>query len=188
MRGMKFNPEKHHRRSIRLQGYDYSQPGWYFVTIVTHDRGCLFGEIAGGEMLLNDMGFIVRDEWIKTAEIRPEIWLDEFIIMPNHIHGIIVIVDDNRRDETRPGGGDRRCRGDRRVAPTGPKPKSIGSIMAGFKSAVTKRANEYRGTPGHKLWQRNYWEHIIRNDTELYRIRNYIITNPQNWHKDRYHI
>ena len=186
---MKYNPEKHHRRSIRLKGYDYSQPGWYFVTVVAQNRDCLFGEIADGEMLLNEIGIIVRDEWIKTAEIRPEIRLDEYIIMPNHIHGIIIIVDDNRRHAT--GRGDPRGTPTRPVAPTikpGPKPKSIGSIMAGFKSAVTKRVNAYRGAPGQKLWQRNYWEHIIRNEIELNRIRNYIINNPKNWDEDRFYF
>ena len=187
---MSYDPAKHHRRSIRLKGYDYAQPGWYFVTIVTHNRDCLLGEIVNGKMFLNDIGIIVRNEWIKTEEIRPEIRLDEYIIMPNHIHGIIVIVDDNRWHAT--------CRGDLPVAPTrpvapttikpGPKPKSIGSIMAGFKSAVTKRVNDYRGTPGQKFWQRNYYEHIIRNENELNRIRNYIINNPKNWDGDRYYF
>ncbi|MBW2091174.1 MAG: transposase, partial [Deltaproteobacteria bacterium] len=113
---MKHDPRKHHRRSIRLEGYDYSRPGAYYVTIVTRNRECLFGEVVDGKMVLNDAGEIVRDEWMKTAEIRPEIHLDEFIVMPNHVHGIIFIVD----------GG---CGGDRRVAPTksGPKPESIGA-------------------------------------------------------------
>ena len=88
---MKYNPEYHHRRSIRLQGYNYSQTGIYFVTICTHKRQCLFGEIRNGKMILNQIGKIVAQEWLKSAEIRQEIELDEWIIMPNHLHGIVGI-------------------------------------------------------------------------------------------------
>lgn len=165
------------RRSIRLQGYDYSQAGAYFVTICTHNRECLFGDIVHGEMRLNDAGRVVADEWLKTAEIRTEIELDAWVVMPNHFHGILVIAD---------------CRGDRRVArtirpvaPTGPQPRSVGAVMAGFKSAVTKRINQLRQSPGAKLWQRNYWEHIVRNEPELNRIREYIRNNPARWELDK---
>ena len=91
---MKYNPEIHHRRSIRLKGRDYSVPGYYFVTIVTHDRVCSLGEIVDDRVLLNDQGKIVENEWLKTPQIRPNIALDEYVIMPNHIHGIIVIKED----------------------------------------------------------------------------------------------
>jgi len=179
---MNYNSDIHHRRSIRLKGYDYSQSGAYFVTVCTHNRECLLGEITDGEMVLNEFGKIVADEWIKTGEIRDEIELDAWVIMPNHFHGIVMIR-----------------RGDRPVAPTpvaptpvaptpaalpGPRPKSIGSLMSGFKSAVTKRINEIRKTPGAKLWQRNYYEHIIRNEKSLENIRNYIIHNPAQWEED----
>lgn len=160
------------RRSIRLQGYDYSQAGAYFITLCTQDRECLFGEIVHGKMRLNDAGRIVADEWVKTAEIRDEIELDEWVLMPNHFHGILVIADG---------------RGDRRVAPTGPQPRSVGAVMAGFKSVVTKRINGLRQTPGAKLWQRNYWEHIVRNEPELKRIREYIHNNPAQWELDKLH-
>ena len=160
------------RRSIRLQGYDYSQAGAYFVTLCTQNRECLFGEIVNGEMRLNEAGRVVADEWINTAEIRDEIELDEWVVMPNHFHGILVITVG---------------RGDRRVAPTGPQPRSIGAVMAGFKSAATKRINELRQTPGMKLWQRNYWEHIVRNEPELNRIREYIHNNPAQWVLDKLH-
>jgi len=171
---MKYDQATHNRRSIRLKGYDYSQAGAYFVTICTQGRVCLFGEIADGKMVLNDAGRIVADEWIKTALIRDEIELDEWVVMPNHFFFFFLI----------------RSRGDRPVAPTptplpGPRPKSIGSLMSGFKSAVTKRINKLRQTPGAKLWQRNYWEHIIRNDGELNRIRQYIMDNPAKWEMDR---
>jgi len=155
-----------------LQGYDYSSPGAYFVTICTQNRECLFGDIVNGKMVLNDIGKIVADEWIKTGDIRDEIELDAWVVMPNHFHGIVMIR-----------------RGDRPVAPTptplpGPRPKSIGSLMSGFKSAVTKRINKIRQTPGISVWQRNFYEHIIRNETELGNIRQYIINNPLNWRSD----
>jgi len=169
----------HHRQSLRLKGYDYSQAGAYFVTLCIHDRACLLGEIKDEKMQINDIGRIVAEEWIKTAEMRKAIELDEYIIMPNHFHAILFITDD--------GGGDRR--GDLQVAPTtsgnGPKPKSIGAIMAGFKSAAAKRINTLRGTAGVPVWQRNYYEHIIRNDESLNRIRQYIINNPAQWAMDR---
>lgn len=164
------------RRSIRLQGYDYSRAGAYFVTICTQDGECLFGEIGDGAMRLNDAGKIVAAEWLNTAEIRAEIELDEWVIMPNHVHGILVIS----------GRGDRPVhKGDRPVAPTGPKARSIGAVMAGFKSVVTKRVNELRRTPGAKLWQRNYWEHIVRDEIDLHRIREYISNNPGRWEMDK---
>ena len=129
-----------------------------------------------GAMVLNDVGKIVADEWMKSGEIRNEIELDEWVVMPNHFHGIVMVR-----------------RGDRPVAPTpavlpGPHPKSIGALMSGFKSAVTKRINQMRGTPGAKLWQRNYWERIIRDENELNRIREYIINNPLNWHDDEHYV
>ncbi|MGR9087931.1 MAG: transposase [Gammaproteobacteria bacterium] len=123
-------------------------------------------------MRLNDAGRIVADEWLKTAEIRDEIELDAWVVMPNHFHGVLVITDG---------------RGDRRVAPTGPQPRSIGAVMAGFKSAVTKRINELHHTPAAKLWQRTDWEHIVRNEPELNRIREYIHNNPAQWELDKLH-
>ena len=169
---MKYASDKHHRHSIRLKHYDYSSPGAYFVTICTQNRECLFGEIVARKMVLNDAGKIVADEWIKTGDIRDEIELDAWVVMPNHFHGIVMIR-----------------RGDRPVAPTptplpGPRPKSIGSLMSGFKSTVTKCINKIRQTPGISVWQRNYYEHIIRNETELDNIRQYIIDNPLNWQSD----
>jgi len=162
---------QHRRRSIRLQGYDYSRSGAYFVTICTQNRTCLFGRIIDGKMELNDAGRMVADEWMKTATIRNEIALDAWVVMPNHFHGIVVITNDGT--------------GDRPVAPTGPRPRSLGALMAGFKSAVTKRINESRRTPGAKLWQCNYWEHIVRNENELNKIREYISNNPAQWAIDR---
>ena len=168
------------RRSIRLQGYDYSKAGAYFVTICTQNRECLFGEIVNGEMRLNEAGRVVADEWLKTAEIRDEIELDEWVVMPNHVHGILVIADRRGDPPVAPT--------NRPVAPTGPQPRSIGAVMAGFKSAATKRINELRQTPGIKLWQRNYWEHIVRNEPELNRIQEYIHNNPAQWELDSLNV
>ncbi len=180
---MRYDPQNHHRRSIRLKGYDYTQPGAYFITICTKDRAHLFGEVVNGEMRLNDAGRIVWEEWFKTATLRPYVQLneDEFVVMPNHIHGIIWIVDDV--------GATRRV-APTRVAPTmdaphGPKSGSIGAIIGQFKSVTTKRINDLRGTPGVPVWQRNYYEHIIRNEEALERIRTYIQTNPLRWAFDR---
>ncbi len=190
---MRYDPQKHHRRSIRLKGYDYSQPGLYFVTVVTQDHKMLFGDVVNGKMVLNKFGEIVRNEWLKTAEIRKNIELDEYVIMPNHIHGIIVIVN-NDGDMVRRGTMHRR--GTMRRAPTTtvhqnieqfgkPTSNTIPTIIRGFKSTVTKQINKIRNMPGIAVWQRNYWEHIVRNEIELNRIRKYIIENPKKWNDDR---
>ncbi len=133
-------------------------------------------------MVLNEWGQIVRDEWFRSAEIRAEIELfaDEFVVMPNHVHGIIWIVDDvgttNHVGAT----------GRSLLRPRGPAARSLGSFIAGFKSAVTKRINARRGTPGMPVWQRNYYEHIIRNERALNAIRRYIAENSLRWHIDRH--
>jgi REP element-mobilizing transposase RayT len=169
----RYNPNIHNRRSIRLPSYDYAQAGAYFVTLCAHGWECLFGNIDNGAMVLNGYGAIVREEWLKSSEIRSEIRLGEYVIMPNHFHAIVCIVDHR---------GNRR--GDRPVAPTGPTPQSIGALIAGFKSAVTKRINAIRNTPGISVWQRNYYEHIIRNETDFHRIAQYITDNPRCWRED----
>ncbi len=171
----RYNPNIHHRRSIRLSSYDYAQAGAYFVTLCAHRRECLFGTIDNDAMVLNGYGEIVREE-LKSSEIRLEIRLGEYVIMPNHFHAIVCIVN-NRNDR----------RGDRPVAPTGPTPQSIGALIAGFKSAVTKRINAIRNTPSISVWQRNYYEHIIRNETDYYRIAKYITDNPRCWREDSLH-
>lgn len=138
-------------------------------------------------MRLNDAGRIVAEEWLKTPVIRAEIELDEWVVMPNHFHGIAVITDAgvHCRTDGRPVGRfNGRFNGRPPVAPTGPKPQSVGAMMAGFKSSVTSRVNVYRQSPGSKVWQRNYWEHIIRNETDLDTLRRYIQTNPARWQQD----
>ena len=184
---MSYDQFIHHRKSIRLKGFDYAQPGAYFVTIVAHRRLPIFGEIAGGVVRLNAYGDIARAEWINTGDIRPEIVLDEFIVMPNYFHAIITIMDGG-------GGlvGARRRRAPTKIERRSPifeqfsKPVvgSIPTIIRAYKSAVTYQINQLRGTPGAPVWQRNYWEHIIRNDMDLARIREYIRNNPASWGTD----
>jgi REP element-mobilizing transposase RayT len=177
---MNYNPQNHHRRSIRLNEYDYSQPGWYYITICTDNKISLFGQISNGKMILNEYGKIVEEEWLKTKKIRKNVDLDYYCIMPNHIHGIIIIEyqiqNTGGRDPVHVGAT-------RRVAPT-LQPDSLGSIIGQFKSVSTKQINKINITTGKSIWQRNYYEHIIRNETDLYYIRNYIQNNPLKWEMD----
>jgi len=171
---MSYGPTRHHRRSIRLPAYDYAQAGAYFVTMVTHRRQCLFGEIADGRVTLNRYGQVVEDEWLRSTQIRPGIRLDIFIIMPNHIHGIVVMGDQTT------------VVGAHSCAPLPYRPpRSLGSFIAGFKSAATKRINDIRGTPGLPVWQRNYYERVVRDDEELNDTRKYIVDNSLRWAEDR---
>ncbi len=193
-------PAFHQRHTIRLKGYDYAQAGAYFITICTHQRTCLFGDVCDAKMHLNEIGKIVHDEWLKSPIIRAEIELGEFIIMPNHFHAIVWIIDAKTTAPTRsiaPRTGEppitpHTGTGDRPVAPTQPTaptlpPKSLGSLIAGFKSAATLRINQFRNTPHAPVWQRNYYEHIIRDEKAHQNIANYIINNPLNWQADQCH-
>ncbi len=249
---MKFDPNIHHRRSIRLQGYDYTQPGAYFITIVTYQRQEIFGVIKNEQMHLSKLGEIAQEEWFRSPEIRTEIRLfnDEFVVMPNHIHGIVWIVgaDGVRPINTHPNhivGVDGihptgvhptnippnnmvrvdsvrvdavnpyditqiNAVGADGVRPTGVHPdsesarcanppsvgarraplhqrasKSLSSFVAGYKSAVTGRAKRDFEIP--TIWQRNFYEHIIRNEAEQMNIWNYIDVNPQRWLDDQLH-
>ena len=181
---MTFDPEKHHRRSIRLRNYDYSQPGAYFVTICTYQKQPWFGEIKNGQMYLNQLGKIVADEWLKTCKIRPNFQLDEWVIMPNHFHGI-VIINDYSGDDQSLGARDAPLDLGARDAPLQQKPNSLSSCIAGFKSAVTKRINLLRQNTDTPIWQRNYYESILRDEKYLAVVREYIINNPKNWPNDR---
>jgi len=252
---MTYTPHIHHRRSIRLKGYDYSQAGLYFVTICIQDRECLFGKITNGVMQLNEMGQIAEKEWIKSAEIRKEINMHEYIIMPNHFHAIVEIIanDTNdgvpvgaygiRPDEKRTNGEncvnnemgtnieicinneigvnnefvatpygirpDEKCANNEFVAngnivanvnivstnnigtnieegvchtPLRRSPsKTVGALVRGFKSSVTKQM-------GFSPWQRNYHEHIIRNETSYQHIADYIVNNPMQWANDKFYM
>jgi putative transposase len=169
----KYNPDKHHRRSVRLQGYDYSQNGAYFVTICAFNRECLFGEVVNEMMLLNAWGEIVQEEWLRSAEIRREIELDLFVVMPNHFHGIIVLTGDT-------------VGANRRFAPTENRPSgttsgSVSAIIQQYKSIVTKRINTMRDTPGTPVWQRSFHNRIIRNEEALNKARQYVENNPARW-------
>jgi REP element-mobilizing transposase RayT len=155
------------RRSIRLPNYDYSQPGGYFLTIVAYDHEHVFGAIVGGEMRASALGKTVAAEWARSATLRAEIELDVFQLMPNHLHGIVFLHDEH-------------------VPSRGPRARSVGAFVAGFKSAVTRRTREELGLRV-PVWQRNYFERVIRNERELERIRKYIHDNPANWDDDPEH-
>ena len=190
---MTFDPEKHHRRSIRLRNYDYSQPGAYFVTICTYQKQSWFGEIKNRQIYLNQLGKIVADEWLKTCKIRPNFKLDEWVIMPNHFHGIVIINDYSGDDQSLGardapldlGARDAPLDLGARDAPLQQKPNSLSSCIAGFKSAVTKRINLLRQNTDTPIWQRNYYESILRDEKYLAVVREYIINNPKNWTNDR---
>lgn len=180
----KFNPDIHHRRSVRLKDYDYSQDGAYFVTVCVQNRVCLFGEIVDGVMCLNDAGKMVEQWWMELNNKFPDIETDTFTVMPNHFHGIIMIVGAalcGRPDFTE-GNQDKEGQ-PHRVAPT------LGTIMDWFKTMTTNeyirhvKQDNWLPFPG-KLWQRNYHERIIRNDEELNRTREYIMFNPARWAED----
>jgi REP-associated tyrosine transposase len=166
---MKYDPQKHHRRSIRLKEYDYTQSGWYFITIVVQNREPLLGNIVDGSMVLNEAGQIVKNFWIRIPSLRKSIELDEFVIMRNHFHGILLINENPK------------VRATDSVAPT-LKANSLGSILGQYKSATTKEIQKFH--IHHFKWQRNYWERVIRDEDELNRIRKYIIENPMNWNTD----
>ena len=209
---MAFNPEKHHRRSIRLKGYDYSMAGAYFVTMCVSNRQRLFGNVIDGKMILNEAGRMVETIWMQLAIRFEFIELDEFTVMPNHFHGILVLsgrgescirpVSDEScirtdSDESciRTGRGESCIRpstvsGDHKDRPDGTLPGTVGRVIQAFKSISTHeyingvKHKNWTPFPG-KLWQRNYYEHIIRDDESLKRIRAYIINNPLQWAYDR---
>jgi REP element-mobilizing transposase RayT len=186
--------DKYRIESVRLPGHDYSQPGAYFITICTHNRQCLFGEIVDGEIMLNKFGELVKTEWQKTGIIRPNIFIDAFVIMPNHLHGILIINDNDEfcygRDTLqRVSTIGRKTNENNQIEQFGkPTKNSIPTIVRLFKSTTTKQINQIRQTPGIPVWQRNYYEHIIRDTYDLSRIRHYIANNPKNWKNDEYNI
>ena len=187
---MTYNPDIHHRKSIRLKNYDYSREGLYFITICSHNKECIFGEIieedVGAHCMcpndivkLNEYGKIVENELLKTKEIRKNIQINQYVIMPNHIHFVIEIISDNK--------GHMQC------APTEEKfgkstSNSIPTIVKLFKSSVTKQINILRNTEGYPLWQRNYYENIIRNEKRYLQVIEYIENNPLKWKEDKYYL
>ena len=229
---MKYNPSIHHRRSIRLKGYDYAQAGLYFITICCQDRAHLFGKIKNGKMILNTFGKIAFTEWQNTENIRDNCRIHEFIIMPNHIHGIIEILFKKEKDKE-DGKGKKKennSTGELQFAPTASTAtkessptktqkfqspsQTIGSIIRGYKIATLKRIknliqekdNKEDNSTGElqfaptaptaltteiikslnfKIWQRNYYEHIIRTEDAYHHITKYILNNPKKWDEDK---
>lgn len=171
------------RRSIRLQGYDYSGEGLYFVTICVQDMKCLFGKVVDGEMLLNEAGKIINETWFDLPNHNPYIELDAWCIMPNHVHGIIII------NNTPVGVDSKSTRNNIEQAGLEPAPTKhpLSEIIRQFKTFSAKRINQVNNTVGKKLWQRNYYEHIIRNSTSYTNIAEYILSNPANWMTDKYY-
>jgi REP element-mobilizing transposase RayT len=171
---MSYDPQKHHRRSIRLKEYDYTQPAAYYITLCTKTRQCLFGDVTKGEMRLNSLGYIAFSCWQAIPNHFPHVELDAFVIMPNHLHGILVISD--TIVGATPASPLRH--------PCGPTPKSVGAIVGSYKAAVSKRINSICNTESNSIWQRNYYEHINRDQESLHNIRQYIVENPRCWTED----
>ena len=193
-------PNIHHRHSIRLKGFDYAQAGAYYVTICSHDRQCLFGDIIDGEMQINQFGEIVGKAWTDLPNHYPHLELDRFVVMPNHVHGVVVFVGAGLKPAPtnaglKPGGN--IC-DDAKIVGAGFKPAptpapamdkrhGLPEIVRAFKTFSARHINENRNSPGVTVWQRNYYEHIIRDDDDYNRIAEYIDTNPQKWIDDKLH-
>ncbi len=167
------------RHSIRLPAFDYASAGGYFVTIVAANRACVFGEVGDNTCTLSALGEVVETEWRRTAEIRDGVALDELVVMPNHLHGIvwIKVATDVPTEGTPPRAPTLRAFGK-------PVSKSLSTILNNFKGRVTTHARELTGTADQTVWQRGFYERIIRNDEELRRTREYIIANPRLWSED----
>ena len=183
----RYNPASHHRRSIRLKGYDYSQAGAYFITLCTHNREWLFGGIVEEIMRLNPYGEIAATCWRSLGQHFDNCDLSEWVVMPNHLHGIIVLSDPGKGEAS----PDERLRKSRMLTAdasplfNGTQPGSVGAIVQNYKSIATRKINAQRHTPGLPVWQRNYYEHIIRNEKSHYDIATYIVNNPAQWEMDK---
>jgi len=198
---------KYRVQSCRLKGWDYALAGYYFITICTKNRIDFFGEIKNGRMVLSQIGEITKEEWIKTALIRKNVILDEFIIMPNHIHGIVIINNDDRQNQPEKIGEiiksiesvevEAHCNAPLRPEHQtdnvlhfkteyknkfGPQRNNLASIVRGYKGVTTKKIKKINGD---FAWQNRYYDHIIRNEQSLYKIREYIFNNPLKWGSDR---
>ncbi len=181
------------RRSIRLVAHDYSSPGAYFVTLCTHNRECLLGEIVHDEMRPNDFGRIVQTAWAELPGHYPNVQLDAFVVMPNHVHGIIIITLPDAAHG--PVGAIYELPLRTLGEPLPPHPPAdirvrrrmlLSRIVGRFKMTTAKAINLARGTHGTPVWQRNYYEHVIRPAHALDRIRAYIVANPARWAMDQY--
>jgi putative transposase len=163
------------RRSIRARDYDYAQNGAYFVTICVAQRLCLFGDVTDGEMRYTTIGQVVESAWQNLPHHTPGLILDALVVMPNHLHGIVIL----------PGAPSTNML--RENMPRGPQRRSLGAVVGGFKSAVSRQVSADNLSLIRPLWQRNYYERIIRNDRELDSIRRYIEANPARWADDPDH-
>lgn len=197
--------DKYRIESHRLYGWDYSKDGIYFITLVIENRRSVLGKIQNDNILLSDFGKIVREEWIKSFKIRDELFLYDFVIMPNHLYGLITINTNFSTDVETHGRASLQsyapAKYPRQNIPIQQdfvrKPKSLSSFIAGFKSATTSKIDEYidqycLDTPKYdrqnKLWQPNYHDRIVRNREEFWKIKTYITHNPANWKEDEYNI
>jgi REP element-mobilizing transposase RayT len=182
------DPEKYNRHSIRMKGYDYSLPGAYFVTLISFHTEYLFGEVKNGELLQSDIGGLIKDCWIGLPIFSEHIRLDEQVLMPNHLHGIIIIDTALGKGEAfsdiEPIEVEAESENASPLRPRGTQPGLLGAIIQNFKSVSTRMANKRYFEPGNKIWQRGYYERIIRNERELNAIRQYIRDNPLNWDLD----
>ncbi|MDO5106622.1 transposase [Capnocytophaga sp.] len=195
----KYNPEIHKRRSVRLKDFDYSREGLYFITICCQNKEYFFGEITNEKMILNEIGQIVYTEWINTEKVRPNVKLHTFVVMPNHFHAIVEIVQQRRGVLHTPNNGEIN---DEKAVPHTPNggkiddgnvekgvcntplqspSQTLGAIVRGYKSAVSKKI-------GFSVWQRNYHEHIIRNQEAYFKIHQYIENNPAKWEEDCFYL
>lgn len=175
---MTYDPDKHHRRLIRLKEYDYSRVGAYFVTICTQDRKCFLGNVVNETVELSPIGKIAHEFWFEIPKHFQNVRVDTFVVMPNHIHGIIFIDDCGDGDGGRKEGG-----GGRGTQPL--RRPTLGQIVAYYKYQTSKIINRMRNTIGMSVWQRNYYEHVIRNEKELNQISEYIVNNPLQWELDK---
>ena len=162
------------RRSVRLQDYDYRQSGVYFITVCAFRQVCRFGEIRNGQPALNELGKTVQRCWLRIPEVRANVDLDAHVVMPNHLHGILAIRDDSAS-------GDRSMHAE---SLPGLLPDSLGAIVGQFKRAVTIESRTFAPVPVRPIWQRNYYDHVIRSEESLNRIRRYIHENPARWRED----
>jgi len=167
------------RKSIRLKNWDYTQEGYYFITICAYQKKCVFSRIENDSIILNEWGRIIQHCLLNVPEHFKHVQMDSFIIMPNHIHFILIIGS--------------TCRGTACRAPTVEKfgipiTGSLPTVIRSFKSAVTKQIKELHHSPDLIIWQRNYYDHIIRNEQSLNEIRTYINNNPSQWSMDKYNL
>ncbi|MCF6153948.1 MAG: transposase [Candidatus Brocadia sp.] len=201
---MTYDPKLHHRRSLRLKEYDYSRNGAYFITVRSYDKKCIFGNILIESVELTRLGKIVNDFWYEIPNHFKNVQLDTFIVMPNHIHGIIIINDDcmdavstspsNMNVNNGRGGVSPRPQSEytlpiHEINGRGKTPlkwkRTLSQIIGYYKYQTTKIINQLNKTPGNHVWQRNYYDHIIRNVDDFNKIREYIIQNPLKWALDR---